>query len=72
MKKLYVKQQYRTNQLSKEPGGYEVTVTYASGFSKVYDRVKYPKKFISKINEDANRGDGHKIKSIKVSDYRGE
>jgi hypothetical protein len=71
MKKFYVKEEYRTNQLSKEPGGYEVTVTYTNGFSKVFDRVKYPKKFISRIDEDS-RGSGSKIKSITVSDYRGE
>jgi hypothetical protein len=53
---IYVKDKYRKNPLSLEPGGHNVTVTYSDGFSQTYDKVKYPTAFIKKINESNERG----------------
>jgi hypothetical protein len=52
MKNIYVKDQYRKNPLSLEPGGYEVTIVYKSGERKIYDKVKSPKLFIAKIENN--------------------
>jgi len=52
---IHVKDKYRTNPLSLQPGGHDVTVTYSDGFSQTYDKVKYPTAFIRKINESNER-----------------
>jgi len=54
MKNIIVQDKYRKNPLSLKPGGHDITVVYADGFSETYDKVKYPKAFISKIS-DGNR-----------------
>tara|TARA_R110000868_G_C10492882_1_gene730380 strand:+ start:43 stop:279 length:237 start_codon:yes stop_codon:yes gene_type:complete len=51
-KHIIVKDKYRTNPLSLEPGGKDVTVIYDDGFQKIYTKVKYPKAFIKKIHQD--------------------
>lgn len=43
-----VKDEYRKNDLSLEPGGSEVHVVY-SGETRVYDKVKYPQAFADGI-----------------------
>ena len=63
-KRIYVKDKYRKNPLSLEPGGHEVTVIYSNGFSQTYDKVKSPKAFIAKVSDDPKRN--HKIVSITV------
>lgn len=63
-KHIYVKDKYRKNPLSLIPGGHEVTIIYANGFSQTYDKVKSPKAFISKISNDPKRP--HKMVSITV------
>ncbi len=51
-KKPYkVGDKWRTNELSHHPGGVKVFVKYKNEFVKVYDKVKYPDKFINKIAE---------------------
>jgi hypothetical protein len=52
---IYVKDKYRKNPLSFEPGGHNVTIVYSNGFSQTYDKVKSPKAFISKISDDPKR-----------------
>jgi hypothetical protein len=43
--------EYRTNGLSDQEGGIEVKVTYLSGKVIVYDKVKYPEKYVNSINK---------------------
>jgi hypothetical protein len=45
---------WRINPLSHQPGGVKVFVKFNSGFIKVYDKVKHPNQFISKIHESNN------------------
>jgi hypothetical protein len=54
-KSIVVKDKYRTNPLSLEPGGSSVTVTFSDGFSQTYDKVKFPNAFVRKINESNER-----------------
>ncbi len=54
MKTMRVKDKYRKNPLSFQPGGYEVTVEFSDGFQKTYDKVKYPKQFIKHISNNEN------------------
>ena len=63
-KHIYVKDKYRKNPLSLEPGGHEVTLTYADGFAHTYNKVKSPKAFIAKVSDNPKRS--HKIVSITV------
>lgn len=56
MSELRVKDNYRTNELSLEPGGHEVTVIHESGKSFVYDKVKRPGMYIKSIS---GRDKGH-------------
>ena len=55
-KSIVVKDKYRKNPLSLEPGGSSVTVTFSDGFSQTYDKVKFPNAFVRKINESNKRG----------------
>ena len=55
MKNIVVKDKYRKNPLSLQPGGSNVIVTYSDGFSQTYDKVKFPDAFIRKINESNQR-----------------
>ena len=50
MQGIKVNDHYRTNPLSLEPGGVEVTVMMRDGFRLVYDKVKNPSKYISKLH----------------------
>ena len=54
-KSIVVKDKYRKNPLSLEPGGSSVTVTFSDGFSQTYDKVKFPNAFVRKINESNER-----------------
>jgi hypothetical protein len=57
MSELRVGDKFRTNSLSLEPGGYEVTVAYQNGQRLVYDKVKKPGYYIKSIS-DKNKGYG--------------
>ena len=64
MATINVKDQFRTNPLSHQPGGHTVNVTYEDGLTLVYDKVKKPGSYIRNIEE---RGHEHgKILQIKV------
>jgi hypothetical protein len=52
MKNIYVKDAYRKNPLSLQPGGHQVTIVYKSGVKKIYDKIKSPKLFIEKIESN--------------------
>lgn len=57
MGELRVSDNFRTNSLSLEPGGYEVTVVYQNGKRFVYDKVKKPGQYIKSIsNKDMVNG----------------
>jgi hypothetical protein len=46
-----VNPEHRTHELSYQEGGVDVKVTYTSGKVVVYDKVKYPEKYINSINK---------------------
>ena len=47
---LKVEDRYRTNQLSVEPGGYEVTIIYEGSDTFIYDKIKSPGSYIKGIS----------------------
>lgn len=61
---INVKDQFRTNPLSRQPGGHTVDVTYEDGLTLVYDKVKKPGAYVRSIEE---KGHEHgKILEIRV------
>jgi hypothetical protein len=46
---MRVGDEFRTNNLSLTPGGSLVSVTYLSGGTKEYDKVKYPRAYVGRI-----------------------
>lgn len=53
MSGYYVSDEFRTNNLSLTPGGSVVSVEYADGETKAYDKVKNPKAYVNAIiNKD--------------------
>ena len=57
MSELRVGDQYRTNKMSLVPGGKTVKVTYDTGKSYIYDKVKKPGPYIKKISDDEKNGE---------------
>ena len=49
MSDLRVSDDYRTNELGLQPGGYEVTVVYGNGKRFIYDKVKRPGSYVKSI-----------------------
>ena len=47
---LKVEDKYRTNRLSVEPGGYEVTIIYEGSETFIYDKIKSPGSYIKGIS----------------------
>lgn len=43
---------YRENELSLRPGGYKVFVQEANGRVLLYDKIKYPWRYINKLKKD--------------------
>ena len=60
-KTVRVSDQFRTNNLSLTPGGFEVSITLNNGKTLVYDKIKIPRKYIQSLS---NYGD---IVSVKVN-----
>lgn len=56
MAKFYVKDKYRTNPLSLQPGGHTVSVEYANGDVLRYNKIKSPKAYVRSLNNDEVRG----------------
>jgi hypothetical protein len=48
---VHVRDEYRTNKLSLEPGGHQVAVTFKNGKTLVYDKVKNPKAYIKSLSD---------------------
>lgn len=46
---IYVGDEFRKNELSNKAGGSTVHAIYNDGSVRVYDKVKYPKKYIEYI-----------------------
>jgi hypothetical protein len=60
-KDIIVKDKFRTNDLSKTPGGHTVTVSYFSSTrDRVYKNVNNPTAYVNSMKADS------KIRSIKV------
>lgn len=49
MNHIRVQDQYRTNELSKKPGGDEVTIYTKDGMIRTYDKVKNTQKYIASL-----------------------
>ncbi len=47
MNHIKVQDEYRTNPLSHQPGGDEVTVYTRSGLVRTYDKIKSPQNYIA-------------------------
>ncbi len=62
---MRVKDKYRTNPLSHEPGGHEVAVIYSTGKIFEYDKVKRPGSYVKSISEK-NGSQWGSITTIKV------
>lgn len=56
MATIHVKDEYRTNPLSLEPGGHQVTVFYNNGSNFVYDKVKKPSAYIRNMYNKEKEG----------------
>lgn len=50
MKHIKVADEYRTNPLSHEPGGDEVTVYMRDGLIRTYDKIKNPQRYIGGLH----------------------
>lgn len=59
-----VKDEYRKNQLSLEPGGHEVTVVHQGGQTFIYDKVKRPGAYIKGISVASQSKNGPIIKIL--------
>ena len=59
-KSILVHDRFRTNELSVQPGGSTVTVEYADGSNRSYNKVKNPRAYINSIIKDET------ISSVKV------
>ena len=51
---MKVKDEFRTNPLSHQPGGCTVRVTFKNGTHRDYDKVKKPQAFINAIQKVGN------------------
>ncbi|GAA4507269.1 hypothetical protein GCM10023172_37620 [Hymenobacter ginsengisoli] len=48
-KALWIERQFRVNELSYQPGGHDIVIEYNSGNVFVYDWIKRPSYYISKV-----------------------
>jgi len=46
---IHVKDEFRTNKLSLQPGGYTITVVYSNNSKRSYDKVKDPARYIQSL-----------------------
>ena len=59
-----VKDQYRKNPLSVEPGGHEVTVVHEGGKTFIYDKIKSPGSYIKGISSVTQSKNGPIIRIL--------
>lgn len=67
MSELLVGDGFRTNPLSKQPGGSKVKIIHENGKVFVYDKIKSPEYYIKNLNENGPNG---LISEICVNDVR--
>lgn len=63
MSTIHVSDAHRINELSLLPGGDEVTVVYEKGNSRVYDKIKSPRRYVNALLSRRNNG----ITQVKVN-----
>ena len=68
MSELHVKDNYRTNPLSLQPGGSTVKAIHETGKDFVYDKVKNPGAYIKRISTDNKTKDHGAIVEILIDD----
>lgn len=61
---MRVQDKYRTNPLSHQPGGHEVTVVYSSGKTFEYDKIKKPGSYIKMISDKHGDEWGHIVQIL--------
>lgn len=66
MSELHVKDNYRTNPLSLQPGGSTVKAIHETGKVFVYDKVKSPGAYIKRISTDIKAKDHGAIVEILI------
>lgn len=70
MSTFKVGDQYRTNPLSHQPGGYLVTVVYADGKAFEYDKVKKPGYYVQSIEREGRNKDHGPVVEVFVDNTR--
>jgi hypothetical protein len=68
MSELHVKDNFRTNPLSLQPGGSTVKAIHETGRVFVYDKVKSPGAYIKRISTDVKTADHGAIVEILIND----
>ena len=68
MSELHVKDNFRTNPLSLQPGGSTVKAIHETGRVFVYDKVKSPGAYIKRISTDVKTTDHGAIVEILIND----
>ena len=68
MSELHVKDNFRTNPLSLQPGGSTVKAIHETGRVFVYDKVKSPGAYIKRISTDVKTADLGSIVEILIND----
>ena len=68
MSELHVKDNYRTNPLSLQPGGSTVKAIHERGKVFVYDKVKRPGAYIKRMNTEAKIAQYGPIVEILIND----
>lgn len=67
MSELTVGDSFRTNPLSKQPGGSKVKVIHENGKIFIYDKIKSPQIYIKNLSE---KGPNGLICEIQVNEVR--
>lgn len=68
MSELHVKDNYRTNPLSLQPGGSTVKAIHERGNVFVYDKVKSPGAYIKRMNTEDRIAEYGAIVEILIND----
>lgn len=61
---LEVSDQFRTNPLSLDPGGYTVKVIHDNGKSLSYDKIKNPFRYCTKVKDSSHEIYGLVVKIL--------
>jgi hypothetical protein len=67
MSTIHVSDAHRINELSLLPGGDAVEVVYEKGNSRVYDKIKSPRRYVKALLAKAKNGITHvKVNGVVV------